>query len=114
MHVYDTLAAAPLQPVSAKFCDLAEAQLCYGRDQIAWVRACAIYYAAEHQITGVAEVAVEACRDANPIVRETALLGCARLAPQRAKEIAQALLNDEAAMVRSRASSMAGYELAVG
>jgi len=84
------------------------------RDQMAWVRACAIYYAAEHQMTGVTEALIEACRDAHPIVRETALLGCARLAPKRAQEIAQALLQDEAPMVRRRATLMAGYELAIG
>lgn len=84
------------------------------RDQMAWVRACAIYYAAEHQMTGAAEAVIEACRDANPIVRETALFGCSRLTPKRAKEIAQGLLDDEAVMVRKRATLMAGHELAVG
>jgi HEAT repeat protein len=77
------------------------------RDDMAWVRACAIYYVAEHQLAAGAEAVTFAIRDPSPIVRESALACCARIAPQRALDIAEPLLRDEAPMVRRRATLIA-------
>jgi len=77
------------------------------RDDMAWVRACAIYYVAEHQLAAAAEAVIAAIRDPSPIVRESALACCYRIAPGRAREIADPLLRDEAPMVRGRAMLIA-------
>ncbi len=84
-----------------------EAIVALCRDDLAWVRACAIYYVAEHQLAAAAEAVNGAIRDPSPIVRESALACCARIAPERAREIAEPLLRDEAPMVRRRAKLIA-------
>jgi HEAT repeat protein len=84
-----------------------EAIVALCRDDMAWVRACAIYHVEEHQLAAAAEAVTDAIRDPSPIVRESALACCARIAPERARDIAEPLLRDEAPMVRRRATLIA-------
>jgi hypothetical protein len=84
-----------------------EAVVSLCRDDMAWVRACAIYYVAEHQLAAALEAVNGAIRDPSPIVRESALACCSRIAPERARDIAEPLLRDEAPMVRRRATLIA-------
>ncbi len=73
----------------------------------AWLRACALNYAARLNCTLVPRAAPELMRDPSPIVREVALLCTLRTSPERAREIAEAGLRDEAPVVRRQAAAIA-------
>ncbi|HYX92378.1 MAG TPA: HEAT repeat domain-containing protein, partial [Myxococcaceae bacterium] len=93
-------------PLRRRTRDEVIAALC--RDVTAWVRACAIHYACEHGVGAAAEIAVEAVTDPSPVVREVALLGCARSKPREVVvAIAETRLADEAPAVRRQAALIA-------
>lgn len=73
------------------------------QDETAWVRACAVHYAAQVGCQPALEAIVAGVADGNPVVREVALLSCTRLAPERAPALADSRKEDESAFVRQRA-----------
>lgn len=77
-------------------------ELC--RDEVAWVRACAVWCLSEQSGTAHAEVLVEAVSDASSFVREIALVSLGSCAPARAALLAEARLTDEAPIVRQQAA----------
>jgi AAA family ATP:ADP antiporter len=77
------------------------------RDESAWVRACAIFYAAELGTRGTADVVADAANDPNAVVREISLVSCVKASPERAAAIAEAHLTDEAPAVRRQAALIA-------
>jgi len=73
------------------------------QDETAWVRACAVHYAAQIDCRPALEAIVAGVADISPVVREAALLSCTRLAPERAPQLADSRKADEAPFVRRRA-----------
>ncbi|MBX5482504.1 MAG: MFS transporter [Myxococcaceae bacterium] len=86
------------------------ASLC--RDDMPWVRACAIHYAVEHGLTDDVDAITESLKHPSPVVREIALLSLSRLWPQKAAALAEAALGDEALVVRRQAARMATRRVA--
>lgn len=78
------------------------------KDETAWVRACAIFYAAQVECEGAAEAIVAASEDGSPVVREIALLSGAAFQPATFAPIAESHLDDEATVVRRRARAITG------
>lgn len=75
-------------------------------DETAWVRACAVHYAAQISCDPALESIVAGAGDQSPVVREIALLSCFLLAPEQARSLADARRADEAAFVRERAEQI--------
>jgi HEAT repeat protein len=93
-------------PLRRRTRDEVIAALC--RDVTGWVRACAIHYACEHGATAAMAIVEEAVTDPDAVVREMALLGCARARPREVvAAIAEARLTDEAPAVRRQAALIA-------
>jgi hypothetical protein len=76
-------------------------------DENAWVRSCALYYAAETKTLAAIPLIEAAGADAHLVVRETALLAVERAAPDRAGALAKARLGDESLIVRRQAQRIA-------
>lgn len=76
------------------------------QDETAWVRACAVHYAAQIGCQPALEPIAAGAADVSPVVREIALLSCARLSPDRARALADARRADEAPFVRQRAEQI--------
>jgi HEAT repeat protein/ATP/ADP translocase len=72
-------------------------------DESAWVRACALWVAAE---TGSTERVKAGLTDTHPLVREIAVASLPRAAPNEAIALARAHLHDEAPAVRRQAQSV--------
>ncbi len=72
-------------------------------DESAWVRACAVWYAAETRASA-STLFVSLSSDQNPIVRETSLVALAQVAPEEAPGVAQRRLTDEVPVVRQQAA----------
>jgi AAA family ATP:ADP antiporter len=79
-------------------------ELC--RDEVGWVRACALWCVAEATAPGSAdeEVMVSSVSDVSPIVREIALVSLSARSPSRAASLAEGRLADEAPVVRQQAA----------
>ncbi len=73
------------------------------QDETGWVRACAVHYAAQIGCQPALDAVVAGVADANPVVREAALLSCTQLAPDRVSALADSRKEDEAPFVRRRA-----------
>ena len=73
------------------------------QDETAWVRACAVHYAAQIGCQPALDAIVAGVADGNPVVREVSLLSCTRLAPERAHALADSRKADESPFVRQRA-----------
>ncbi|MDQ3264314.1 MAG: MFS transporter [Myxococcota bacterium] len=73
------------------------------RDEAAWTRACAIFYATEAGVSDTGEVMIHGLTDTSPIVREISLVGCARATPDRLDTLARPRLADDSEFVRRRA-----------
>jgi hypothetical protein len=72
-------------------------------DEVAWVRACTTWCLAESDAPAREELIARAVSDVSPVVREIALLSLSAHAPERAKELAESRLQDDAPFVRARA-----------
>ncbi len=87
-------------------------------DETAWVRACAIYFAANAE--GVIDAAVlterlnAAVADPSPFVREIALVCAVRAGTNGARAMAEGRLTDEAAVVRRQAALVISARRAAG
>jgi hypothetical protein len=77
------------------------------KDESAWVRACALFYAASFTPGSAADVVADASADPSPVVREVSLICCLQAAPERAVAMAEARLTDEAPVVRRQAALIA-------
>lgn len=77
-------------------------------DETAWIRACALFYAARGGGALPAEAIVTASNDVSPFVREAALLCAASALPEQAAPLAEARLTDEAPSVRRQAARITG------
>jgi len=77
------------------------------KDDTAWVRACAVHYAAQLGCAEATDTVAAATDDPSPIVRESALLAAARMAPERIQQLAESRLGDDATVVRRQAIRMA-------
>lgn len=92
----------------------AEALSALVHDEAAWVRACALWCAAEESPPETRAATLEASADdANPVVRELALVALARTAPERAAQLANAKLKD-APLVRRQAALIISQHAASG
>lgn len=80
------------------------ASLCH--DDSAWVRACALFYAAERNDPTASDALWAATGDASPVVRELSLLGLSRIDVERAQKAATRRVSDEAPIVRARAEEI--------
>ena len=76
--------------------------LCH--DEKAWVRACALFYAAHRGFMGALDDVVAGIADQSAVVREASLVSCWLLSPERARSLAEARLTDEAPVVRRQAA----------
>lgn len=76
------------------------------RDDSAWVRACALYFAAERRTSTASEELWGATGDGSPVVREMALVGLTRVDEARARAAALRKTGDEAKVVRLRAQGI--------
>jgi HEAT repeat protein len=85
--------------------EVATQMLCH--DEVSWVRACAIYYAAQTHCLAAAEDVAAGAGDPSSVVREISLVSCASEWPERAASIAEARLTDEAPVVRRQAALIA-------
>ncbi len=76
------------------------------RDEVAWVRACALWCVSESTdgATSDEEVMAASVGDQSPIVREIALVSLSVRAPARAATLAESRLSDEAPIVRQQAA----------
>jgi HEAT repeat protein len=85
------------------------------RDETAWVRACAMWcMSLTPTAEGVTEVFSHGSGDANPIVREIALVSLGKAAPEQAARVAEGRLRDEAPVVRQQAALIATRQAAKG
>jgi AAA family ATP:ADP antiporter len=101
---------AKIVPLPAGTRDETLAALC--QCETAWVRACALNYAAYLDSPAAAKAAPEMMRDPSPIVREVALLCLARMTPGHARAVALASLHDESPSVRRQAALIAAQRAA--
>ena len=76
------------------------------RDETAWVRARAVWCLSqlEQVPPDLGELLASSRADQNAVVRESALVALVRVAPMRAREIAESRLRDEAPLVRREGS----------
>lgn len=74
------------------------------KDDSAWVRACATYYALHCEVSAASQAAVELATDDVSFVREMALLATLKLAPDKADPIAEKHLTDDEPVVRRQAA----------
>ncbi len=77
-------------------------ELC--RDEVAWVRACAVWCVAEASKTGDEDVIELLASDASAIVREISLVSLGARSPTRAKSVAETFLTDDAPIIRQQAA----------
>ena len=98
-------AAADAVPLPTETGENVVLALC--KDETAWVRACAIHYAAQTDRAEAVQDILEATGDSSPVVREIALISLARAAPERAATLAEARLTDDAPVVRRQAALIA-------
>jgi HEAT repeat protein len=77
------------------------------RDETAWVRSCAVWYAGQVRHAAALGPMLEAASDASPVVREAALVALSYVAPEQAAAVASAKLSDEAPVVRKQAALFA-------
>jgi AAA family ATP:ADP antiporter len=84
-----------------------EAIIALCQSETAWIRACAVQYAAQVNCAGALEAIVAGASDPSPVVREISLVCCLRAAPERALDIARSRLRDEATVVRRQAALIA-------
>jgi AAA family ATP:ADP antiporter len=88
--------------------DARAALLALTQDEVAWVRACAVWCCAESPLTQDArETTLEAASaDPSPIVRELALSALLTRDPARARSVAQARADDDSPLVRGLAQAI--------
>jgi ATP/ADP translocase/HEAT repeat protein len=84
------------------------------KDEAAWVRACAAWCLSESSQPAAQrdDILVLSVADANPLVREMALVALDRKAPDRATQLIAARLKDDAPLVRRQAAVLSASRAA--